>query len=163
MGGNQEPDVGLRGVAGDLDHGHVAHCCRCGLIPLALLIGLCFAAVGLIMTALAPSYDFFMYYFTLVITPMMMLSGVFFPVDQLPSALQIVSALLPLTHAIDLARPLLNGVVPGNIALHIAVILAIRWSDSMCRWCCSVAVFRDNDILKQARRISASCNFPFMQ
>jgi len=93
-------------------------------VPLALLIGLCFAAVGLIMTALAPSYDFFMYYFTLVITPMMMLSGVFFPVDQLPSALQSVSALLPLTHAIDLARPLLNGNIPQNILLHLAVIVA---------------------------------------
>lgn len=93
-------------------------------IPLALLVGLCFAALGLIMTALAPSYDFFMYYFTLVITPMMMLSGVFFPVAQLPSLLQSVAALLPLTHAIDLVRPLLNGIVPENIWLHIAVILA---------------------------------------
>jgi lipooligosaccharide transport system permease protein len=93
-------------------------------IPLALLVGLCFAALGLIMTALAPSYDFFMYYFTLVITPMMMLSGVFFPVAQLPVLLQNVAVLLPLTHAIDLVRPLLNGTVPDNIALHIAVILA---------------------------------------
>ena len=92
-------------------------------IPLALLIGLCFAALGLIMTALAPSYDFFMYYFTLVITPMMMLSGVFFPVDQLPLALQSVSAVLPLTHAIDLARPMLIGNMPNNILLHIAVLL----------------------------------------
>lgn len=93
-------------------------------IPLALLVGLCFAALGLIMTALAPSYDFFMYYFTLVITPMMMLSGVFFPVAQLPTLLQNVSAILPLTHAIDLVRPLLNGTSPENIWLHIAVILA---------------------------------------
>jgi lipooligosaccharide transport system permease protein len=93
-------------------------------IPLALLIGLCFAALGLIMTALAPSYDFFMYYFTLVITPMMMLSGVFFPVSQLPEVLQNVAVLLPLTHAIDLVRPLLNGLLPGNIMLHLAVILA---------------------------------------
>ena len=93
-------------------------------IPLALLVGLCFAAVGLIMTALAPSYDFFMYYFTLVITPMMMLSGVFFPVDQLPALLQTVSAILPLSHAIDLVRPLLNGVSPDNIMLHLAVMLA---------------------------------------
>ena len=93
-------------------------------IPMALLVGLCFAAVGLIMTALAPSYDFFMYYFTLIITPMMMLSGVFFPVAQLPELLQHVSAVLPLTHAIDLVRPLLNGTVPENIWLHLAVILA---------------------------------------
>lgn len=93
-------------------------------IPLALLIGLCFASLGLIMTALAPSYDFFMYYFTLVITPMMMLSGVFFPVSQLPAALQGVASILPLTHAIDLVRPLLNGTVPENVLLHITVIVA---------------------------------------
>ena len=93
-------------------------------IPLALLVGLCFAAIGLIMTALAPSYDFFMYYFTLVITPMMMLSGVFFPVDQLPALLQTVSAVLPLAHAIDLVRPLLNGISPDNILLHLAVLVA---------------------------------------
>jgi lipooligosaccharide transport system permease protein len=50
------------------------------------LTGLCFAALGLIMTALAPSYDFFMYYFTLFITPMTLLSGVFFPRASCPTA-----------------------------------------------------------------------------
>src|SRR5688572_31514408 len=47
------------------------------IIPLAFLIGLTFARMGLVMTALSPSYDFFMYYITLVATPMMLLSGVF--------------------------------------------------------------------------------------
>jgi lipooligosaccharide transport system permease protein len=93
------------------------------LIPLALLIGLCFSALGLIMTALAPSYDFFMYYFTLVVTPMMLLCGVFFPVAQLPPLWQNVSLLLPLTHAVDIARPLMMGTVPANFMLHIAVLL----------------------------------------
>ncbi len=92
------------------------------VIPLALLLGLCFAAVGLIMTALAPSYDFFMYYFTLVITPMMVLCGVFFPVTQLPAVLQSVSQLLPLTHAVDMARPLLNDSVPQHVLTHVAVL-----------------------------------------
>lgn len=94
------------------------------MIPLALLVGLTFAGIGLIMTALAPSYDFFLYYFTLVITPMMMISGVFFPVNQLPPSIQIVANLLPLTHAIDLARPLMIGVVPAAALLHITVLLA---------------------------------------
>ena len=97
-------------------------------LPMALLVGLCFASLGLIMTALAPSYDFFMYYFTLIITPMMMLSGVFFPVDQLPAVLQHVSLILPLTHAIDLVRPLMNGYVPDNIAQHLAVLVAYTLS-----------------------------------
>jgi lipooligosaccharide transport system permease protein len=93
------------------------------LIPLSLLVGLCFASLGLIMTALAPAYDFFMYYFTLVITPMMLLSGVFFPAAQLPPLWQGVSAMLPLTHAVEIARPLMAGAVPPNLMLHIAALL----------------------------------------
>lgn len=93
------------------------------LIPLALLIGLCFASLGLIITAIAPGFEFFMYYFTLVITPMMLLCGVFFPVDQLPSALQAVSSALPLTHAIDIARPLMKDTMPADWLLHAAVLL----------------------------------------
>src|SRR3989339_57797 len=42
-------------------------------LPVIFLTGLAFAALGLIITALAPSYDFFMYYFTLFITPMVLL------------------------------------------------------------------------------------------
>jgi lipooligosaccharide transport system permease protein len=94
------------------------------IVPLGFLVGLAFGAFGLVMTSLAPSYDFFTYFFTLVLTPMLLLSGVFFPVDQLPAALQAVSNLLPLKHAIDLARPLLMGTIPDGVALHIAVLLA---------------------------------------
>jgi len=92
------------------------------LLPLIFLVGLAFAALGLVMTALAPSYDFFMYYFTLFITPMTLVSGVFFPIEQLPAALRAAATLLPLTHAIELARPLLLGRLPENVALHLSVI-----------------------------------------
>jgi lipooligosaccharide transport system permease protein len=94
-----------------------------GLLPLALLVGLCFASIGMIMTALAPAYDFFMYYFTLVVTPMMLLCGVFFPVAQLPPFWQGVAQALPLTHAVNIARPLIIGNVPEGLMLHIAVLL----------------------------------------
>jgi lipooligosaccharide transport system permease protein len=98
------------------------------IIPLTLLVGVCFASLGLIITALAPGYDFFMYYFTLLITPMVLLCGVFFPVAQLPSLLQNVSMVLPLTHAIDLARPLLNDTLPDRFMLHIAVLVCYSFS-----------------------------------
>ncbi len=91
------------------------------LLPVIVLTGLAFAAVGLAMNALAPSYDFFMYYFTLVITPTSLISGVFFPTDRLPAALQDVAALLPLYHAVALARPLMFGELPSGILLHLAV------------------------------------------
>jgi lipooligosaccharide transport system permease protein len=92
------------------------------LLPLALLIGLTFASLGLVMTTISPSYDFFMYYFTLGITPMMLVCGVFFPVEQLPVAIQAVSAVLPLTHAVEIARPLLTGRAPDELPLHLAVL-----------------------------------------
>jgi lipooligosaccharide transport system permease protein len=94
------------------------------VIPVLFLTGLAFGGMGLVMTALSPSYDFFMYYFTLVITPMMLLCGVFFPVSQLPGPLQAVTQFLPLAHAVELARPLMSGAVPSNIALHVCVLTA---------------------------------------
>jgi len=53
------------------------------VLPLLFLIGMTFAALGLIMNALARGYDFFTYYFTLILTPMVFLSGVYYPVTQL--------------------------------------------------------------------------------
>ncbi len=94
------------------------------IVPLVPLAGWTFAALGLIVTAYARNYDFFMYYFTLVVTPMAMISGVFFPLEQVPAALRAVAAALPLVHVVALVRPLLQGEVPTVILLHITVLLA---------------------------------------
>jgi lipooligosaccharide transport system permease protein len=94
------------------------------ILPLGFLVGLCFGAFGLVMNSLAPGYDFFTYFFTLVLTPMLLFSGVYFPVAQMPAWLAGVASVLPLSHAIDIARPLMLDRVPGNIALHVAVLMA---------------------------------------
>jgi lipooligosaccharide transport system permease protein len=93
-------------------------------IPVVFLIGLTFAGPALIMTAMSKSYDFFNYYFVLVITPMMLVSGVFYPIDTLPAAMQSVVQLLPLPHAIALVRPLVTGGVVQDVPLHLAVLAA---------------------------------------
>ncbi|GAB4168128.1 MAG: ABC transporter permease [Rhodocyclaceae bacterium] len=92
------------------------------VLPLIFLVGLTFGGLGLVVTALAPSYDFFMYYFTLFITPMTLLSGVFFPLEQLPAGFQALARVLPLAHAVELARPLLLGRVPEAIFVHLGVL-----------------------------------------
>ena len=94
------------------------------ILPLGFLIGLTFGAFGLVMNALAPGYDFFTYFFTLVLTPQLLMSGVYFPVEQMPGWLQAVANGLPLKHAIDIARPLMLGNVPDAILLHVAVLVA---------------------------------------
>ncbi len=104
-----------------LGYGHSAY--TLWILPLGFLIGLTFGALGLIMTALAQGYDFFTYFFTLVLTPQLLLSGVFFPVAQMPIPLQAVAGLLPLKHAIDIARPLLMGQVPTAVLFHLGVLV----------------------------------------
>ena len=71
---------------------------------------------------MAKGYDFFTYYFTLFITPMMFLSGVFFPREQLPGPVRVLSEFLPLTHAVELVRPLFMDQWPTHAALHVLVL-----------------------------------------
>jgi len=94
------------------------------VLPVVALTALAFSALGLCCNARAQGYDFFSYYFTLVLTPMTFVSGVFFPVSQLPQWLQAVSAVLPLTAAIELARPLVLGEWPPAVLRPTAVLLA---------------------------------------
>ena len=92
--------------------------------PVLAVTGMVFASIALIFNALAKGYDFFTYYFTLFVTPMMFLSGVFFPLEQLPAAVQAVSAWLPLTNAVALVRPLFMDRWPDDALRHAAVLLA---------------------------------------
>ena len=74
------------------------------VFPAALLTGLAFAGPAIMMSALARNYDFFNYYFVLILTPMLLISGVFYPMDSLPNGLRPWIDLLPLPHAVELMR-----------------------------------------------------------
>jgi lipooligosaccharide transport system permease protein len=92
--------------------------------PLLFLVGVTFSSVALIFNALAKGYDFFTYYFTLFLTPMMFLSGVFFPRDQFPPLVRAITDWLPLTSAVELVRPLFLGRLPLDGGQHLLVLLA---------------------------------------
>jgi lipooligosaccharide transport system permease protein len=93
-------------------------------LPVIVLTGLAFASTAMIVTALAPSYDFFMFYQTLALTPMLLLSGVFFPVAQLPALARHLTQALPLYHAVELIRPAMLGRPLDGFALHTGVLIA---------------------------------------
>ncbi|MCW5220280.1 nodulation protein NodJ [Verminephrobacter aporrectodeae subsp. tuberculatae] len=86
--------------------------------PILLGVGIMFSSIALIFNALAKGYDFFTYYFTLGLTPMMFLSGVFFPRAQLPPVVRAISDWLPLTHAVELVRPLFMNQWPADALRH---------------------------------------------
>src|SRR5258706_3166368 len=92
-------------------------------LPFAFLVGLAFASVGMIMTVLAKNWDFFSFYMTLVMTPMTMISGVFFPAEQLPRPVLAVAQALPLYHGVELVRPVIAGRLPEQPLLHALVLL----------------------------------------
>jgi lipooligosaccharide transport system permease protein len=94
------------------------------VLPALALVGLAFSAWAMVMTAIAKGYDFFTYYFTLVLTPMVFVSGVYFPQTTLPPWLAAVAACLPLHAAVELVRPLFFGQLPAHAAWHASVLLA---------------------------------------
>ena len=79
------------------------------VLPVLLLVGLAFSGLALVVTSLARSYDLFTYYFTLLVTPMAFVSGVFYPLHQLPELAQRIAWYLPLAHAASLARGITLG------------------------------------------------------
>ncbi len=93
-------------------------------IPLFVLVGLAFGGPAIVASAVSPSYDFFAYYQTLVLTPMFIFCGVFYPVATLPGWLQGLVQFAPLTHAIALIRPLAAGLPSENVLLHLGVLTA---------------------------------------
>jgi lipooligosaccharide transport system permease protein len=87
------------------------------LLPLlAFVAGLMFSAIGMCFTALAPNIDFFNYPSFLLITPMFLLSGTFFP---LPSQIQVAALALPLTHVVNITRTLVLGKAENFLLLGV--------------------------------------------
>jgi lipooligosaccharide transport system permease protein len=72
-----------------------------------VLIGLVFALIGLIFSSVAPTIDWFSYFFTLFVMPLFLFSGTFFPISRLPAALQTVSWFSPLYHGSEMLRDLM--------------------------------------------------------
>lgn len=84
------------------------------VLPAAFFMGLVFAAMALIVNAVARSYDLLSNYFTVVVMPLVFLSGVYFPLTQLPDWLRMTAEWLPMTAAVDLVRPLALGRWPEH-------------------------------------------------
>jgi lipooligosaccharide transport system permease protein len=82
------------------------------VIPIAALGGLLFASLGLITTSLVPSIDTFNFPIFVLIFPMFLFSGTFFPVDILPDWAMTIAMALPLTHIAFLVRGACLAMLP---------------------------------------------------
>jgi ABC-2 type transport system permease protein len=77
---------------------------------LAVLLGtLSILSLGFVVASLVPTARFAQPIGAVVLYPMLALSGLFFPLDRLPRALQAVAYLLPTTHAVALLQGVWDG------------------------------------------------------
>jgi lipooligosaccharide transport system permease protein len=81
------------------------------IIPTALLVAAAFAAAGLAGTAFLRTVNDFDVPMGLIVMPMFLFSGTFFPTDIYPVPIQVFLQLTPLYHAISLIRGLSTGLV----------------------------------------------------
>jgi ABC-2 type transport system permease protein len=91
-----------------------------------LLLGVAsFAGIGLIMTSLAPEQETAQMMMMLLQFPMMFLSGILFPMDQLPGWLQWIGKALPLYYAADALRKVIVLNASFNQIFMDVVVLAL--------------------------------------
>ena len=95
-------------------------------VPAATLTGLAFATPIAAFAATQRTMNGFSYLFRFGITPLFLFSGTFFPIEQLPAAIQPLAWLTPLYHGVALCRSLALGTVGNDLGLavlHLAVLL----------------------------------------
>jgi lipooligosaccharide transport system permease protein len=94
------------------------------LVPVFCFItALGFAAFGIAMAGTVGKIDHFNYVTTLVITPLFLVAGTFFPIDELPLGFQIAAQFNPLHQLVELVRHAAFGFEALDLA-RIAGLLA---------------------------------------
>jgi len=93
------------------------------LVPLFCFItALGFAGFGIAVAGTVEKIDQFSYVTTVVITPLFLVAGTFFPIDQLPEGLQVLANLNPLYQLVELVRGAAFGFEPVAL-LRVAALL----------------------------------------
>jgi ABC-2 type transport system permease protein len=89
-----------------------------GLIPIVVILALGLSGLGILIASFMTSQQGFQLLIQLLIFPLIFLAGVFFPVNNVPVWLEVVSKVNPLTYGVDAIRQLFLG---SNAALGVTV------------------------------------------
>lgn len=92
-------------------------------IPAAVLTGVAFAAPIIAFSATRHNDSGFAALFRFIINPLFLFSGTFFPVSQLPDAVEWVAAATPLYHGVALVRGAVLDNMPSTWPLHVAYLV----------------------------------------
>lgn len=94
------------------------------IIPVLFMSGYLFSCLSMIAAATVPGIDTFNYFYTLVMTPMFLFSGIFFPLDSLPPLVAKIAFFTPLYHLVNVCRNFSSGMISAS-AIDILWILVV--------------------------------------
>jgi lipooligosaccharide transport system permease protein len=94
------------------------------VIPASILVGAAFSAACLATTAYLRTVQDFDLPMGLVVMPMFLFSGTFFPISLYPQPIQVAMELTPLFHAVGLLRGLATGLVGWHELWDLAYLVA---------------------------------------
>lgn len=93
------------------------------LVPfIGFLTGLGFALMGMFIAGVAKSIDNFNYIISALLTPLFLVAGTFFPVQNLPGGTQ-VAAINPLYHCVELVRGAVFGFTGWTDLGHVGALV----------------------------------------
>ncbi|MFC1965409.1 ABC transporter permease [Chloroflexota bacterium] len=79
------------------------------LVPLLIVLSLSLSGLGILVASRMRSQQGFHMVVQLIVFPLIFLSGIFFPVNNVPTWLEIMSKINPLTYGVDAIRQLFLG------------------------------------------------------
>ncbi|MEO7802888.1 MAG: ABC transporter permease [Actinomycetota bacterium] len=94
-------------------------------LPAAVLVSAAFAGFAIMLTSFMTEINHFERVMNLVVLPMFLFSGTFFPLSVYPASLRAVVQLLPLYHATALLRALTTGSVGPDSLTHVVYLLVM--------------------------------------
>jgi len=83
------------------------------LVPLLVLLAMSLSGLGILIASRMRSQQAFHMLVQLIVFPLIFLSGVFFPVNNVPVWLEVISKANPLTYGVDAIRQLFLGSDPA--------------------------------------------------
>jgi lipooligosaccharide transport system permease protein len=92
-------------------------------LPAAMLCSAAFSSMAICMSSFVRKIQDFDAVMGLIVMPMFLFSGIFFPVTLFPAAFQRIVQIVPLYHAVAVLRQLTTGDVRFTILAHIAYLV----------------------------------------
>jgi lipooligosaccharide transport system permease protein len=91
---------------------------------IAFIAGFGWAGFGISVAGFAKSFENFNYIVSAVLTPLFLVAGTFFPLSELPQAVQVIAQVNPLHHTVELVRNAAFGWEGWTDLARVAALLA---------------------------------------